>query len=173
MSLGVKEISSTSGVSVDTVRYYVRRGLLTPPQNPHNGYHEFTAADAHTLSFIRRAQALGFTLAEIAAILAMSRRRHSPCPMVRDIISLRIDEVGARLRGMRRLHRRMKHALAQWRQMPDGVPNGHEICRLIESIALDADADGSGHSAVPRGLKAPGAGGAPVRGIARPQPPKA
>jgi len=172
MSLGVKEISSASGVSGHTVRYYVRRGLLTPPQNAHNGYHEFTAADAHALSFIRRAQALGFTLAEIATILEMSRRRRSPCPMVRDIISHRIDEVGARLRGMRQLHQRMELALAQWRRMSDGVPNGHDICRLIESIALDADARESGGRAIWRARETP-SGGECARSIARPQPRKA
>ena len=135
MSLGVKEISSASGVSGHTVRYYVRRGLLTPPQNAHNGYHEFTAADAHALSFIRRAQALGFTLAEIATILEMSRRRESPCPLVRDIVRQRLDEFGTQLEELLEMRSRMQRALAKWRRMPDSVPTGHEICRLIESVA--------------------------------------
>ncbi len=135
MSIRVEQLARAAGVSAHTVRYYVRRELLRPRRNPQNGYHEFSEEDARSLAFIRRAQALGFTLSEIATILEMSRRHESPCPLVRDIVRQRLDEFGTQLEELLEMRSRMQRALAKWRRMPDSVPTGHEICRLIESVA--------------------------------------
>jgi DNA-binding transcriptional MerR regulator len=134
VSLRVEQIARATGVPAHTVRYYVRRKLLRPRRNARNGYHEFTPGDARVLAFIRRAQALGFALSEIATILEKSRRRESPCPMVRDIVRRRLDEFGVELDELVEMRGRMQGALAKWRRMRDGVPTGHEICRLIEAV---------------------------------------
>lgn len=117
MSLGVAEVAHAAGVSPHTVRYYVARGLLRARKDPRSGYHRFTRGDVRTLAFVRRAQALGFALSEVETVIAMSHRRESPCPLVRDIV-----------------RRRVRRALRRWRRMPDRVPTGDEICRLIESV---------------------------------------
>jgi MerR family Zn(II)-responsive transcriptional regulator of zntA len=134
MTLGVAEVARAAGVSPHTVRYYVARGLLRAKKDARSGYHRFTTADARTLAFIRRAQALGFALREIETIIAMSRRHQSPCPVVRDIVRQRIGEFSAQLAELDETCRRMRGALRSWRRMPDTVPDGDEICRLIESV---------------------------------------
>jgi DNA-binding transcriptional MerR regulator len=58
------------GVSVDTVRYYERRGLLPEPLRTDAGYRSYSAEDRRTLAFILRAKEHGFTLKEIAGLLA-------------------------------------------------------------------------------------------------------
>ena len=58
------------GVSVDTVRYYERRGLLPEPPRTDAGYRSYTDEDRRTLAFILRAKEHGFTLKEIAGLLA-------------------------------------------------------------------------------------------------------
>jgi DNA-binding transcriptional MerR regulator len=58
------------GVSVDTVRYYERRGLLPEPLRTDAGYRSYRAEDRRTLAFILRAKEHGFTLKEIAGLLA-------------------------------------------------------------------------------------------------------
>ena len=58
------------GVSVDTVRYYERRGLLPEPPRTEAGYRSYTDEDRRTLAFILRAKEHGFTLKEIAGLLA-------------------------------------------------------------------------------------------------------
>lgn len=134
MSLGVAEVARAVGVSPHTVRYYVSRGLLAPKKDSTSGYHRFSARDARTLAFVRRAQALGFTLREVETIVTMSRRRESPCPMVRDIVRRRLREYLGGLAELDRTCRRMRGALRTWARMPDSVPHGDEICRLIESV---------------------------------------
>ena len=58
----------------------------------------------------------------------------SPCPTVSEILQRRIEDNRKRIEELLRLQNRMEEALAQWNDMPDGVPDGHTICVLIESM---------------------------------------
>lgn len=130
----VKELAKRTGVTPDTVRHYVRIGLLKPRRNPGNRYKLFTDADVRRLHFIRQAKSLGYTLDEIEKIFHDSSRGRSPCPRVRDIIHSRIHENRVRLVELNALQQRMEDALTRWKAMPDGVPDGESVCHLIEAI---------------------------------------
>lgn len=132
--LKVNELAKSAGVSPHIVRYYARLGLVRPARRGSNGYKEFEAADVRRIKFIRLTRGLGFTLAEIAEIVEMSRRRKSPCPMVRDIMQRRLLDTNDELEQMLILKRRIAKALDLWRTMPDTVPTGEQICHLIESM---------------------------------------
>ena len=136
MNLQVKALADGCGVTLDTVRHYTRLGLLRPRRDPGNGYKLFSPDDVTRLRFIKHAKALGFTLPEIKSILGHSARGTSPCPMVREIFSRRLAENRERLRLEMEWQRRMETEFARWQRMPDRVPNGHSICRLIESFDL-------------------------------------
>jgi len=86
------------------------------------------------VDFIRRARYLGYTLHEIAQIFEEAAREKSPCPLVRDLIRRHIVENRERLDEVLEVQSRMEQALAQWATMPDGIPDGDSVCRLIESI---------------------------------------
>ena len=129
----VIELAQSVGVSADVVRYYSRVGLLSPKRNAANGYREFAAADVKRLWFIKRAQSLGFSLAEIGTIIRQARQHKSPCPMARDIIQKRLEQTGEELEQLIVLRDRMKTAAKTSKRLPDRVPRGDEICRLIES----------------------------------------
>ncbi|MDX8412315.1 MAG: MerR family DNA-binding protein [Mariprofundaceae bacterium] len=134
----VTELARCTNTSPDTVRYYVRIGLLNPRRHPANGYKLFSSGDSKRVRFIRRAKALGYSLAEIELILKHSAHGHSPCPLVREIIQRRIEENKHKLNELNALQHRMETALQRWRDMPDGVPDGDSICHLIESFDLEA-----------------------------------
>jgi len=132
--LTVSELASRTGVTADTVRHYVHIGLLTPERHPDNGYKLFSSGDINRLGFVRQAQSLGFTLAEINEILGHSMHGNSPCPRVREIIQRHIKENRSKLEALIALQQRMEEALEAWEAMPDGEPDGRSICHLIESI---------------------------------------
>jgi MerR family transcriptional regulator, copper efflux regulator len=67
MTIG--KLAAAQGVGVETVRFYQRRGLLAEPRRRGSGYREYSQEDQERLVFIRRARSLGFSLAEIAALL--------------------------------------------------------------------------------------------------------
>lgn len=133
--LTVTELARRSGATPHAVRYYTRMGLLRPERNPANGYHLYKPREINWLRFIRQAKCLGYTLNEIREIMHDSDQAKSPCPRVREILLLRIDENRRHLEELLALQTRMEQALAQWADMPDGVPDGHSVCHLIESFA--------------------------------------
>ena len=134
----VVKLAKQTRVSSDTIRYYVRVGLLTPGRNQDNNYQLFDAQDAKRLKFINDAKQLGFSLKEIRTIIEQSERGNSPCPTVRKIIQDRIEENRRKLEQLQALQNRMESALSQWSEMPDGEPDGHCICHLIESAVTTA-----------------------------------
>jgi len=112
-------------------------GLLTPRRQEDNNYQLFNQQDARRLKFIHDAKLLGFSLKEIREIIERSDTGNSPCPIVREIIHNRIEENRRKLDELRSLQNRMEIALKKWNDMPDGMPDGHCICHLIEAVSED------------------------------------
>jgi DNA-binding transcriptional MerR regulator len=134
-TLTVTDLANRSGTTPHAVRYYTRLGLLRPKRNPDNGYRLYQHREVGWLRFIRQAKRLGYTLNEIREIMHDSDQGKSPCPRVREILSQRIDENRRQLEELMALQTRMEQALEQWSDMPDGIPDGHSVCHLIESFA--------------------------------------
>ncbi|MFC7369751.1 MerR family transcriptional regulator [Vreelandella zhaodongensis] len=130
----VSELARHGSVTAETVRHYTREGLLAPTRHPDNGYQLFSTTDLERLHFIQRARKLGFSVAEIRDILAHADQGDSPCPLVRDLLINRLPQIHARIAELEALAHRMEQALESWQDMPDGTPDGHSLCRLIESF---------------------------------------
>ena len=128
-------LAKRAEVPLFTVRYYTRIGLLKPSRDLRNGYRIYRASDKDRLRFITAAKELGFTLAEIEEILDHAAHSQTPCPMVRDVVEKRIEENKQKIRELKRLQKRLESAAEMWKGMRDSVPDGHSVCRLIESFA--------------------------------------
>ncbi len=130
----VNELAKQCEVTTDAIRYYTRLGLLQPERNTDNDYRLYNKVDIKRLKFIHRAKHLGYTLNEITQIFQECEKDKSPCPRVREIIQGRIVENRKKIDQALQLQERMEEALTHWEDMPDGVPDGHTICLLIESF---------------------------------------
>ena len=128
-------LAKKADVPLFTVRYYTRIGLLKPSRDLRNGYKVYKPADRDRLKFISAAKELGFTLSEIEEILDHAAHSESPCPMVRDIVEKRLRENKEKIRELKRLQARLESAVDMWRSMKNSQPDGHSVCRLIESFA--------------------------------------
>src|SRR5438552_11453619 len=73
----IGELAKRGGVSIQTVRYYERCGLLPKPERKPSRYRIYGEKDVHRLQFIRHAKALGFTLDEIKHVLIRSEEHTS------------------------------------------------------------------------------------------------
>ncbi|MDD1000038.1 Hg(II)-responsive transcriptional regulator [Pseudomonas sp. TNT2022 ID1044] len=69
--LSIGKLAAAAGVNIETIRYYQRRGLLDEPPKPLGGYRRYLPGQVKRLRFIKRAQALGFTLNEVGALLSL------------------------------------------------------------------------------------------------------
>jgi len=96
-SLTIGRLASEAGVGVETVRYYQRLGLITEPEKPREGYRLYPPDTIARLAFIKRAQQLGFTLGEIAELLAMDQ---GSCEDVRSRAEEKRDQVNAQIRDL-------------------------------------------------------------------------
>lgn len=130
--LRIGEVAKQTGVSVDTIRHYTRKGLLAPSRDSSNRYQLYSGSDVQRVRFILQAKRLGYTLKEINEIVREAGQGRSPCPRVREIIEARIDENRQRVDELNAVQARMETALERWKSMPDGVPIGDSVCLLIE-----------------------------------------
>jgi len=135
--LTVNELAKQSTAPAHVVRYYTRIGLIKPSGQQDNGYRLFKPRDAHRLRFIRLAKKLGFTLSEIRQFTEHADKGESPCADVRRLVQLHIEENRAKIDAMLKLQDRMEQALKTWEAMPNGVPDGHSVCHLIETFDID------------------------------------
>ena len=78
--MNISEFEKTTGLSRDTIRYYEKIGLLTPPQRGHNGYRYYSKVQLEELAFIEMGKALGFTLMEIKRGYERYRELGHLCP---------------------------------------------------------------------------------------------
>lgn len=74
-SIGIGTLAKRAGVSIDTVRYYEKSGLLAPESRLASGYRRYSDEQVSRLRFIRRAQELGFTLKDIRELLGISKQK--------------------------------------------------------------------------------------------------
>jgi len=70
-ALRIGEVAGRAGVNVQTLRFYERRGLLPEPPRRASGYREYAPESVRRVRFIKRAQELGFTLAEVEELLRL------------------------------------------------------------------------------------------------------
>jgi DNA-binding transcriptional MerR regulator len=136
ITMRVNELAKKLGVSDDTIRYYTRAGFVTPGKDQSNGYKSYRERDENRLRFILSARQLGFSVADIAQILAEADGGKSACPTVRHLIALRLQETTQRFEDMQKLRKRMLAALNEWGSRPDRQPSGISICHLIEGFTL-------------------------------------
>jgi MerR family mercuric resistance operon transcriptional regulator len=108
MTIGA--LAAAAGVNVETIRYYQRRGLVAQPTRPRGGVRHYGQRDAERLRFIKRAQAMGFTLTEIASLLRL--QMHPSCHATRELAAAKLQVVDARIGELRRLRREIARLIA-------------------------------------------------------------
>ncbi|HEV8592962.1 MAG TPA: MerR family DNA-binding protein [Pyrinomonadaceae bacterium] len=132
-------LARKTNVPLFTIRYYTKIGLLKPSRDMRNGYKQYKQTDTDRLKFINAAKDLGFTLSEIEEILDHAAHNNSPCPMVRDVVEQRIIENREKIKEMKKLQKRLESAADMWKSMKNSMPDGHSVCKLIESFVDGED----------------------------------
>lgn len=99
----ISELARAAGVGISTVRFYERRGLVTPTARTHGGYRHYDHEALRRLRFIRRAQRLGFSLAEVDQILALPDAAQLSVDELGGVIAQKVDEIEQRIRDLDRV----------------------------------------------------------------------
>jgi DNA-binding transcriptional MerR regulator len=128
----IGELAREGGVSVQTVRYYERYGLLRKPARKPSRYRVYEQSDVHRIRLILQAKTLGFTLDEIKHILCLSDRRACPCGEVVQIGEERLAELQIQIAELTKFRDQLARAMMQWKKCPEDAPSGNAIRILIE-----------------------------------------
>jgi MerR family copper efflux transcriptional regulator len=130
--LRIGELASRGGVNLETIRYYERDGLMSPPHRTSSGHRAYGSGDALRLRFIKRSQSLGFTLAEIKELLALNVTPKKPCFDVVTQIEAKALEVKAKIAHLQAI----KSTLEKMKASCEGLCSASE-CPILESLASE------------------------------------
>ena len=103
MLLTIGAVAKGAGVGTQTLRYYERRGLLSTAERSAAGYRLFPGDEVRRVLFIRRAQALGFTLGEIGDLLALRVKNGRRCDSIKRAAQATRKRVRERIADLRRM----------------------------------------------------------------------
>ena len=106
----IGELARRAGVAIDTVRYYERNQLLDPAGRLASGYRRYGDSELRRLRFIRRAKALGFSLADVRALLSLSDERN--VARIKRAAEARLAEVEQRLAELERIRNALQALVA-------------------------------------------------------------
>ncbi len=142
MARGVQigRVAQQTGLSVDTIRYYEKERLLREPPRSEGGYRLYSEHDIEHLLFIRKAQDLGFSLAEIRELLIIQDDRTKACTHVHELIEQRLRTVRQKIAELKRLETRLKEAEAKCAEAlrVDSVDPQHACCPVLAEIMRSA-----------------------------------
>ena len=132
-NLKIGEVAKLSGFSIETLRFYEKRGLLGRPARTQSGYRLYDESVIERLSFIKKAQTLGFSLDEILALIKIKSEGHSPCDEVRSLVRTRLEELTVHIEELIEYRDELAKTLGEWDSL--GAVTGH-VCGLIEGLDL-------------------------------------
>src|SRR5216684_3342370 len=111
-ALTIGQLAKKAQVNVETVRYYERRGLIPEPPRRWSVYRQYSQDDLTRLQFIKRAQELGFSLKEIAELLALRVDPATSCSDVKKRAEVKIADIEAKIQALERMKKALRKLVA-------------------------------------------------------------
>ena len=143
--LKVGELAARAGVGVQTLHYYERLGLLPKPNRSSANYRLYPPASLRQVQFIKKAQALGFTLEEIKEVLGLRERGRAPCRCVADVARKHLREMDTRIAALREFRKSLAAVVPRWEKETAGQRRcAGEFCDLIEQLTVSEPAPAAG-----------------------------
>jgi len=125
----IGDVASACELSVETIRYYEKQGLLRKPRRTAAGYRLYTDDAIQRLLFVTQAKELGFSLREIKELLSLRVNSQSKCSDVKNKAERKIAEIEDKIRSLRG----MKKALEKLSLACSGRGPASE-CPILESL---------------------------------------
>ncbi len=102
-SMTIGKLAEKAEVGIETIRFYERQGLVPEPPRTESGYRKYPESEVERIRFIKRAQELGFSLAEIKELLSLRVDADTDCGEVRRRAEAKIADVEQKLRDLERI----------------------------------------------------------------------
>src|SRR5579872_4144579 len=135
----IGQVAHETGLSIDTIRFYEKQGLLKRSPRTEGGFRLFGAGDIETLKFVRKAQELGFSLNQIRELLILQADHVPACSHVKELLDQKLTAVEQKIRELQNLGRSLKLALRKCKRGLITAAPGHEkSCPVLDEITQAA-----------------------------------
>ncbi|MEX0957955.1 MAG: MerR family transcriptional regulator [Burkholderiales bacterium] len=129
--LSIGRLAAEAGVGVETIRYYQRRGLLETPPKSSGGQRRYPPAFRQHIRFIRRAQALGFTLDDIGSLLRLDHAH--ACAETHDMALRKLRLIDDKLRDLSTMRDALRQLVGECETTAT-----QSQCPIIRTLADDS-----------------------------------
>ncbi len=125
----IGQIAKQSGVSVETIRYYEKEGLLEKPERKDSGYRQYNGDAIERLFFIQQAKELGFSLKEICELLSIKSDENTVCNDVKHLAEDKLSDIQSKIKMLRRMEKSLK-------KLVEACPGKAPIsdCPILDSL---------------------------------------
>lgn len=123
------KLAKATGTKIETIRFYEKIGLLSPPERTSANYRAYRQEDVDRLSFVRRARDLGFSLDQVRTLLDLADDRSRSCCVVDEIARAQLEAVEEKIADLHALKRELASLIEQCDQ------GTIADCRIIGALA--------------------------------------
>ena len=127
----IGELANACDVPTQTIRFYEKRRLLPEPPRLPNGYRSYDDATVERITFIRRSQAAGLTLAEIAGVLNVRAEGRAPCLHVSELLTTKLSDVQDRIAELTALKVELSGLVERSKQLDPTDCTAGQICHIL------------------------------------------
>ena len=128
----IGELSTRTGVNIETIRYYERIGLIPAPPRKNGRRRIYDESHVRRLRFVRRSRGLGFALDDIRTLLALADRGEQACSETKEMTVRHLADVRGKIASLRKLERAL-------REMTDACrPGRQSSCPILDALSANA-----------------------------------
>jgi len=130
----IGELAKIVGVSADTLRHYEWKGMIASPIRSVKGYRLYSPDAIDRVRLVRRALGVGFTLDELAAILAEREKGGMPCRQTFSLAASKLKDLEERIIEMQNLRDELQTLVLDWDERLDKNESGKKPAFLLETL---------------------------------------
>jgi Cu(I)-responsive transcriptional regulator len=127
--MNISQAAAATGVTAKMIRHYEESGLIQPARRTAANYRSYSENDVHVLRFIKRARALGFSMADIKTLLSLWQDKSRSSSAVKRIARTHMDELDRKIAELQAMARTLEHLVHHCHG--DHRP----ACPIIEELA--------------------------------------
>jgi len=127
--LKIGQLAKQSGATIDTIRFYEDKGLLTPKSKSNNGYRYYGDTALNTLVFIQTTKELGFTLSEIKELLEIQISKKGKCSLAQEKIEDKMIDVDKKIKDLKNIKKALKDISKKCNEA-----NGSDSCHFLDIL---------------------------------------
>ena len=131
--LSIGQVAKMSGIGVETIRFYERKGLIDEPPRKTSGYRQYDETAVTKLAFIQQAKTLGFSLKEIGELLSLREKPGSTSREIKRLAEAKLCDIKDKMEMLGRMQRTLENLVEQ---CPGKGPLSH--CPILEAIETGA-----------------------------------